>query len=247
MNQHNLIHDSADEYGPIRVIDDGQYRILSFAEGDEQSRIRLASPHILQHEYTQAMMLPLLFIQPKRVCILGLGGGALVNALYHSVPSIQITAVELRQEVLDTAQMYFKLPQGKRINFVVDNAASFLDKGLDKKVDLLMTDIYHTEGMDRSVLATSFIENCARNIKENGWLVLNCWSDYKNHEGLSELLKDNFVDVRALDTGTGNWVVIACKKTHTVNAKAMKAMAQKIGTSLDIPLTKWLSRLAEIS
>ena len=36
MNQHNLIHDSADEYGAIRVIDDGQYRILSFAEGDEQ-------------------------------------------------------------------------------------------------------------------------------------------------------------------------------------------------------------------
>ena len=246
MKQHNLIHDSADEYGAIRVIDDGQYRILSFAEGDEQSRIRLASPHILQHEYTQAMMLPLLFMQPKRVCILGLGGGALVNALYHSVPSIQITAVELRQEVLDTAQMYFKLPQGKRINFVVDNAASFLDKGLDKKVDLLMTDIYHTDGMDRSVLESSFIENCATNIKQDGWLALNCWSDYKHHQELTELIKKHFVDVRALDTGTGNWVIIACKKQHNQNAKALKALCQKLANTLEIPLSKWLSRLNEL-
>jgi len=28
----NLLHDSADDLGPIRIFDDGQYRVLSFAE-----------------------------------------------------------------------------------------------------------------------------------------------------------------------------------------------------------------------
>ena len=36
MSHQNLLHDSADDLGPIRIFDDGQYRVLSFAEGDEQ-------------------------------------------------------------------------------------------------------------------------------------------------------------------------------------------------------------------
>ncbi|MGJ8648261.1 MAG: spermidine synthase [Marinomonas colpomeniae] len=246
MSHQNLLHDSADELGPIRVFDDGKYRILSFAEGDEQSRIRISTPHILQHEYTQAMVLPLIFCQPKRVCILGLGGGTLLNALYHSIPSVQITAVELRQEVLDAAQMYFKLPQGKRITLEVANAIDYLEQGLPKKVDLLMTDIYNTDGMDRAVLQESFIENCAKNIKDDGWLALNCWNEQKDHDELNNLIKKYFIDVSAVDTGTGNWVIIAGKKKCHLATKERKAIAQKLGLQLDIPLTKWLSRLTPL-
>ncbi len=246
MNHQNLLHDSADEYGPIRVFDDGKYRILSFAEGDEQSRIRLSTPHVLQHEYTQAMTLPLMFCQPKRVCILGLGGGTLLSALYKAIPSVQITAVELRQEVMDAAQMYFKIPQGKRIKLEVANALDYVEQGLEKKVDLLMTDLYNTQGMDRGVLQEVFIQNCAKNIKENGWLSLNCWSDDKTNHELISTLKKYFSDVRALDTGTGNWVIIAGKTKNHHNAKELKNLANKIGLELDIPLNKWLTRLSEL-
>ena len=246
MSHQNLLHDSADELGPIRIFDDGQYRILSFAEGDEQSRIRLSTPHILQHEYTQAMMLPLLFCEPKRVCILGLGGGTMLNALHHTVPAVHITAVELRQEVMDAAEMYFKLPTGKRITLDVANAIDYMAEGLPKKVDLLMTDLYNTEGMDRAVLQASFIENCARNIKEDGWLALNCWIDQKNNQTLTDIIKKHFNDVRALDTGTGNWVIIAGKRKNQSNIKELKAAAQKLSDKMGFQLTKWQSRLSEI-
>lgn len=246
MSYQNLLHDSSDELGPIRIFDDGQYRILSFADGDEQSRIRLATPHILQHEYTQAMMLTLLFCEPKRVCVLGLGGGTLLNALHHAIPAIHITAVELRQEVMDAAEMYFKIPKGKRINLEVANAMDYITVGLSKKVDILMTDLYNTQGMDRAVLRDSFIENCAKNIKEDGWLALNCWVDHKNNHALTELLKVHFNDVRALDTGSGNWVVIAGKRKNNANAKELKATAQKFSLLLGIPLNRWLSRLTTL-
>ncbi|MBJ7538159.1 spermidine synthase [Marinomonas transparens] len=246
MSHQNLLHDSADDLGPIRVFDDGQYRILSFAEGDEQTRIRLSTPHELQHEYTQAMMLPLLFCEPKRVCILGLGGGALLNALHHTVPSIHITAVELRQEVMDAAEMYFKLPRGKRITLDVANAIDYMAAGLPKKVDLLMTDLYNNEGMDRSVLDTSFIEHCAKSIKDDGWMALNCWVDQRNNHDLTALLLKHFNDVRALDTGTGNWVIIAGKRKNHNNAKELKAAAQKLSNQLGFQMSKWLSRLSEV-
>ncbi|MFQ3187591.1 spermidine synthase [Marinomonas primoryensis] len=246
MSHQNLLHDSADELGPIRIFDDGQYRVLSFAEGDEQSRIRLSTPHILQHEYTQAMMLPLLFCDPKRVCILGLGGGALLHALHHTIPAIHITAVELRQEVMDAAEMYFKLPRGKRITLSVANAIDCMAEGLPKKVDLLMTDLYNTEGMDRGVLQASFIENCAKNIKDDGWLALNCWMNDKNNQDLTDIIKKHFIDVRALDTGGGNWVIIAGKRMNHGNAKELKAHALSLSNHMGFQLTKWLSRLSAV-
>lgn len=246
MNYLNLLHDSADEYGPIRVFDDGKFRILSFADGDEQSRIKLSTPHILQHEYTQAMTLALLFNQPKRIGILGLGGGTLLSALYHAVPSVQITAVELRQEVIDAAEMYFKVPKGKRIQVENADAQAYIETGFDKKVDILMTDLYNTDGMERGVLQTTFLENCAKNIKENGWLVLNCWLDHKNDTELIDKLKRIFSDVRALDTGSGNWVVLAGKQKNELNGKELKACAQKISAQLGFPLSRWLTKMYSV-
>lgn len=243
MNDLNLLYDSADEYGPIRVYDDGKFRILSFADGDEQSRIKLSTPHILQHEYTQAMTLSLLFCQPKRIGILGLGGGTLLNALYHAIPGIQITAVELRQDVIDAAEMYFKLPKGKRIQIELDDAQQYIANGFEKKVDILMTDLYTTQGMERGVLLESFIENCANNIKQDGWLALNCWRDHKDDQALISKLKRHFRDLRALDTGSGNWVVLAGKSRNDLNGKELKAATQKLSTQLGFPLNKWLSRL----
>lgn len=246
MNYINLLHDSADEFGPIRVYDDGKFRILSFADGDEQSRIKLATPHILQHEYTQAMALSLIFCQPKRVGILGLGGGTLLSALYHAVPSIQITVVELREEVIESAKMYFKLPQGKRIQIEHADAQEYIKQGFSKKVDILMTDLYNTDGMERGVLQESFINNCAKQIKEDGWLVLNCWANHKDDPTLISILKKQFNDIRALDTGTGNWVVLAGKRKNDMNLKELKAASLKVSSQLGFPLAKWLSRLTEV-
>ena len=50
-----------DEYGPLRVFDDGPYRYLTFGEGGEQSRIDMNNRAHPVYEYTQAMLLALLF------------------------------------------------------------------------------------------------------------------------------------------------------------------------------------------
>lgn len=104
------LHHSEDEFGTITVLDDGECRILAFAPNDEQSRCLKATPHVLQYEYTQAMLLVLLFCQPKRVLILGLGGGSLVTALHRHIPGIHITAVELHT-VIDIAHRFFQMPR----------------------------------------------------------------------------------------------------------------------------------------
>lgn len=243
----SLVYETQDEYGSIRVFDDGKFRTLSFAEGDEQTRLQLNAPHVLQHEYTQAMMLALLDQSPKRVCILGLGGGALLHALNKAISGLHVTAVELRQEIVDVANEFFRLPRSKKIEIITQDALEFIELNKSKKFDILFTDLYQHFGMDQRVATEHFISNAKKQIKESGMLVLNCWEEHQYHHDLKECLKREFVSVSALDTGCGNWVVFATNAPHDLNGKQQKELCSQLSQTLGFQLGKWLSRLEEVT
>lgn len=246
MTIYQTLYSTRDNLGPIHVLENGKTRVLSFQDGDEQSKMNLAQPWVLQHEYTQAMLIVLLFKQPKRVTILGLGGGCLLTALQHLVAGIHINAIELRQEVIDIAYQYFQLPRSKRIQIFHQDANVYIRQKPERKVDVFFTDIYHTQGMDESVLKAVFIERCAEQIKDDGWLILNCWSEHTNHPELIESLQHHFIDIRGVNTGTGNWVIFACKQWQDISDTQLKSQAQKMSSELGFNLNTWLSRLVEI-
>ena len=78
-----------DDYGPLIVTDDGERRFMAFSENDEQSCLLKKNPALLQHDYCRAMLLVLLFKQPKTLLMFGLGGGSLATALHHHVPGLK--------------------------------------------------------------------------------------------------------------------------------------------------------------
>lgn len=246
MQNTQVIYSCQDDLGKITVHEDGQYRLLSFAQGDEQSRISLAKPNVLQHEYTQAMMLSLLFCKPKRATVLGLGGGCLIKALLDNVPGIKLNAVELRPKVIEIAEQYFHLPKSKRLQIIEQDAKKYVSQKQEKKVDLLFTDLYLEEGMDKAVIAESFIENCDKQLKNDGWLVINCWEEEHNYTNLIEVLQHYFIDIRSVNTSSGNWVIFAGKRLDYQTSKALKQEATKLSNSLDFQLSKWLNRLAQV-
>src|SRR5687768_14847887 len=61
-----------DEYGSIQVYDRGDERYLTFDSPHQQSGIYKSDPARLLHHYTQAMMLVLLYRQPRHITLLGL-------------------------------------------------------------------------------------------------------------------------------------------------------------------------------
>lgn len=145
MPDSRVLYQTEDSFGPLMVLDDGEQRTLAFGDGDAQSCCLKSAPHIPQYEYTQAMLLVLLFCQPKRVTILGLGGGNLLTALHRQIPGIHITAVELRQTVIDVAYKYFQLPRGKRLTVLQQDASAYLAGDTGRKVDVVFADLYHAE------------------------------------------------------------------------------------------------------
>ncbi|WP_434516061.1 hypothetical protein AB6Q56_05290 [Dechloromonas sp. ARDL1] len=83
------------------VIDNGKSRFLYFNVRLMQSEMSLKAPNDLAIRYTQKMMAFLLFQpRPKRIALIGLGGGSLVKFCYHRMPGTHMTAVELDPEVI---------------------------------------------------------------------------------------------------------------------------------------------------
>ena len=242
MSDYTTLYAGEDDHGPLLVMEDKEVRLLSFGDNDEQSKLLKSALHVPMHTYLQAMLLVLLFIKPKRVIVLGLGGGGLIHALRNFDRGINITAVELREAVIEVAKRYFWLPQGKKLNLIHQDANEFLSEANHKKADVIFADIYHGDGVDEQQLSETFIANAAGLLKAEGYLVLNCWKEHSRNTALLTQLEQHFGDVRACLTGGGNWVVLAGKQVRQISASGLKAEAQQLSQQLDFPLSRSLTR-----
>jgi len=246
LNSTKYVYTTSDTYGDLAVIDEGEKRILSFGVGDEQSVQLKNQPYLLQHAYTQAMMLTLLFCQPKRVLLLGLGAGSLLNSLHHSVPGVRIDAVEIRESVIDIAKRYFRLPSSKKIKLHCAEANAFLAAGLEKKVDLIMTDLYTDQGMDEVQISEQYLDSCVAGLKVDGWLVLNCWGILEDHAKLFKQLNKHFADLRCCESGDGNVVIFAGRQKDLKNKPDLRTLATKLSSQVGFNLQPLLARTVQV-
>ncbi|SDJ11456.1 Spermidine synthase [Ferrimonas sediminum] len=243
MNSDSILFDGRDDWGQVQVIEQGSQRLLCFGPSDEQSRIITKQPWVLQHEYTRAMLLGLLFVQPKRALVLGVGGGCLISALVHAVKGIKITGVELRPLVTEMARTHFRMPQSKRIDIVHQEAGAFLAAGEHKKVDLLFADLYGADAVDDVQLQPRFIDDAAALLKEQGMLVLNCWEEHRYHDGLKTALAAHFPHCHSCPTADGNLVILAGRTSQTLSLAQLREKAQQLAPKLGYPLADSLGRL----
>ena len=97
------------------VIDDGKQRYLYFNVHLMQSAMALRAPNALALRYTQKMMCFLLFHpRPRRIDLIGLGGGSLLKFCYHRLPGTQLTAVELDPDVIALREAFAVPADGRQ-------------------------------------------------------------------------------------------------------------------------------------
>lgn len=231
-----------DEYGAVHVFEDGVKRYLAFGPNDEQSCWLKTEPLVPQHEYSRAMLLVLLFCEPRQSLCLGLGAGVLNSCLHTHFPSLTQQVVELRPAVVDAAYRMFQLPRGKRLALHTMDAFEYLKSEEGRKVDIVFSDIYGADGLDEQQLSDAFLFHCHRRLKSDGWLVLNCWREHQGGDALARL-SEYFSDIRTCTTQSGNWLIFAGRKPDTQNAKQLKTRARELGNRLGFNLAGHLARL----
>jgi len=229
-----------DQYGTIEVVDAGAKRYLKFGNDHEQSLQVKAQPHIPQHEYSRAIMLSLLMVNPKTACVLGLGAGTLVKSLLHARPQLTLHAVELRPAVIKVAHNYFQLQRDTRLT--VENADAFeFIHSTEQKFDLVIADLYLHDGIDQRQLHQTFIRDTHRRLTEKGWLVLNYWLDHDLSEDLKQTLFELFEVVYICNSGGGNSIFycgLAYPEEDIFEKQSVKLLANTLGFSLNYYLKR---------
>lgn len=236
-----------DDFGPIHVFDRKDKRMLTFGSIYEQSCISKSRPHVLLHQYTQAMITVLLFTDPKKVTMLGLGGGALAHCLLHSIPDIELKAVELRPAVIKVATDYFFLPQDKRFEVIQRDAFEYLTQKATASTQLLFSDVYLSSGMDIRQASKVFVKQCRRVLSDKGWLVCNLAATKGVKHTFIETVLESFDTLYIATLSTGNIILYACTENYDLNTKALAVKASAIEAVFEFTLEPYISRLTRFS
>lgn len=233
-----------DEYGDIQVYDRGDERYLVFDQPYEQSGVFKSDPARLLHEYTQIMMLVLLYQpRPRHVLLLGLGGGALVHCLHAYDAQIQIHAVELRAKVAKTAYRYFQLPDDPHVQVTIMDAGDYLLEAPAGSTQIIFSDLYLASTLDFRQLDETFIGRCHRTLDDEGWLVLNYFCQDRHLAEKLQTLYAIFPVVKTCTASSGNLVVLAGKRECCISQRLRLQQTALLSQMLRIPLTRYKKRL----
>lgn len=173
------LHSVRDQYGLIEVIETRNERSLHFGTPAKQSSYLRNNPGYLHLSYTRAMLSSLIFQpRPKKILLVGLGGGSLVKFLLNHLPECEIDVVELRRAVYQTAQDYFQLHDNLRLSVHIDDIRHHLQQISDSHqnhYDLVLVDAFVANGISESVIDDPFFNAVYRVLRAKGIFSMNLW------------------------------------------------------------------------
>ncbi|MBT7408645.1 MAG: hypothetical protein HN826_02980 [Methylococcales bacterium] len=169
-----VLKQALDQHGSIEVVETQLFRQLHFGNKTIQSRQFIDNPLLLIDQYTQMMLLPLAWQKPKRVLILGLGGGSLVKFILHHLNNVAVDVIEMRQGVIDFAYQYFNLKPDARLNIFTMPAECFLTESTENQYDLILMDLFLTKNTENiCVTCQDQYFQLSQRLTKNGCLSMN--------------------------------------------------------------------------
>ena len=229
-----VVHRSQDALGIIEVVDAGYSRSLHFGNALRQSAMDLSRPQHLVLNYTRAMMSGLLFRpSPRKILLIGLGGGSLAKFILHHFPRCTIDAIEHRELVVKLAYGFFLLPEDRRLLIHIADGAEFVQRmaaSSSSRYDLILVDAYNNAGMDDRMGEATFINNCYALLDAEGLLVINLWGrDQPIYNRVRRILQQCFAAKPLLLPSEGTTNVIAMATSGVNHKNLMKSAERRAG------------------
>lgn len=165
----------AEKAGTPFILQGWRTRELRFAEGTAQSRMSRWAPDRLVVDYTRTMLGALALVPaPRRMAMVGLGGGSQAKFLYRHLPAATLEAIEINPDVIALRQR-FRVPEdGARFRVVQADAAEWL-KGQGAAIDLLLVDGYDTSGIPAALSTQRFYNDCHAGLRPGGVAAFNLY------------------------------------------------------------------------
>ncbi len=175
-----------------------------------QSRLSLSDPLSLLSDYTQAMLLTLAWRpDPRRILLIGLGGGRLQMIVHHYLEQTQLDTVELDAAVLEVARRFFGFLPDDRQQVVVRDGREYLrETSRTERHDLIFLDAYHASGVPLHLSTQEFYDECRANLTDGGVVVTNLHASTSVYDAVRKTFAQAFRHTMAFRLLGGNIVVI---------------------------------------
>lgn len=181
-----------ESYAKPFVVEDDKRRYLYFNTRLMQSAMRLADPNALDLAYTQQMMSFLLFLpHPRRIVLIGLGGGSLMKFCATRMPAVVFTAVDISPDVIAFRELFQLPPDDARLRILEADGAAYM-QDTEKGIDVVLVDAFDEHGFAPPLANRDFLDSIFGKLSGNGVLVINLAGEKESYAGLIGLAMDVF-------------------------------------------------------
>lgn len=187
------VHTERSLYRNIFVTEDEGLRCMKFMRGENvgrQSCQSLREPDRLVFNYTR-MMMGALYLDPapRRILVVGLGGGTLPTALNRLLPGADIDIVEVDAAVTRVAERFFGFRRGPKLRVHEEDGRVFVKRALKKgeRYDLVMLDAFDHEYIPEHLLTREFLQEVKGLLGDGGVVAANTFSSSRlyHHESVT--------------------------------------------------------------
>ncbi len=177
-----VIHTEKSLYRNIIVYEEDDQRCMSFRRRDQTARQTCQSlndPDQFVFTYTRMMMGALyLNPHPRKILIIGLGGGVLPTALVKMFPDTRIDVVEIDPAVVKIARQFFGFNPDQRIQVFEEDGRVFVKRAgkSGRQYDLIMLDAFDHDYIPEHLLTQEFLFEVKALLAADGVLAANTFS-----------------------------------------------------------------------
>lgn len=181
--QMRLVHSERSLYREVLVYEYSGQRCICFTREcrlGRQSCQSLRRPREFTMNYTRMMLGGALYMNPdpRRILIVGLGGGTLPTALSELLPQAQIDVVEIDPAVTRVARRYFGFRDGPRQRVIEEDGRIFVKRAgrEGRKYDLIMLDAFDHQYIPEHLLTREYLGEVKALLSPDGVLAANTFS-----------------------------------------------------------------------
>jgi spermidine synthase len=180
-----LIYQKDSLYHRILVYKRGSIVTLRFGRQPAvqiQSQVDLNNLRQDMLSYTRLAFCGLLYEpQPKRMLVLGLGGGVIPREMHYYFPALVIDIAEIDPEILKTAEQFFGFREDDRLRVHIADGRMFIREHLRsepvEKYDIIVLDAFNSDYIPFHLMTKEFLEQVKGVLAEDGVVVANVFQN----------------------------------------------------------------------
>ena len=230
-----VIYEKASQYNNIIVSEDAAgLRVLRFEEnGARQSIAKPGDPTYLGFAYTRVAFagLALADPDPRRIMIVGLGGGTMPMFLRHYYPHATIDVVDIDPDVVHVAREFFGFREDAAMRAHVGDGRQFVE-AVREPYDIIFLDAFGTRNVPPHLTTIEFMRAVRRAVKPDGVVVGNIWGRPVNplYDSMVRTYQEVFDDLYVLDVpGTSNRILLALPRRQALDRAQLAQLARATG------------------